>query len=67
MKYKELTTKSEAEVKKVLQDLRSEAHDLTLKLKLNQLKNVSKLGQVKKDIARVMTFLGNIKVSSESK
>ena len=63
MKYKELTTKTEAEVKKMLVELKTEAHDLSVKLKLNQQKNVSKLGQVKKDIARVMTFLGNVKAS----
>jgi ribosomal protein L29 len=57
MKYKELTTKSENEIKQMLVELRSKAHDLSVKLKLNQLKNVKELGMVKKDIARIMTYL----------
>lgn len=57
MKYKELTTKTEAEVKQLLSELRLKAHDLSVKLKLNQLKNHRELGVVKKDIARIMTLL----------
>jgi ribosomal protein L29 len=57
MKFIELTTKPEAEVKQLLTELRLKAHDLSVKLKLNQLKNHKELGAVKKDIARVMTFL----------
>jgi ribosomal protein L29 len=57
MNYKELTTKSEAEIKHLLQELRAKAHDLSVKLKLNQLKNHQELGAVKKDIARIMTYL----------
>ena len=57
MKFKELTTKSEAEIKQLLIELRSQAHDLSVKLRLNQLKNTSELKTVKKDIARIMTYL----------
>jgi ribosomal protein L29 len=57
MKYKELTTKSENEIRQMLVELRSKAHDLSVKLKLNQVKNVKELGMVKKDIARIMTYL----------
>jgi ribosomal protein L29 len=57
MKYKELTTKTEAEVKQLLAELRLKSHDLSVKLRLNQLKNTKELGAVKKDIAKIMTFL----------
>jgi large subunit ribosomal protein L29 len=59
MKFKELTTKSEAEVKQLLLELRGQAHELATKQRLNQLKNTHELKQVKKDIARIMTLLGN--------
>ena len=57
MKFKELTTKSDAEVKHLLVELRGKAHDLSVKLRLSQLKNTNELKVVKKDIARIMTFL----------
>ncbi len=57
MKYKEITIKPEAEVKQLLTELRLKAHDLSVKIKLNQLKNNKELGIVKKDIARIMFLL----------
>ena len=57
MKYKELTTKPEAEVRRMLEDLRTEAYELAMKMRLNQTKDTQKLKAIKKDIARVMTFL----------
>jgi ribosomal protein L29 len=57
MKFKELTIKTEAEVKQLLMELREKSHDLSVKLKLNQLKNTKELGAVKKDIAKIMTYL----------
>lgn len=57
MKYKELTTKTEAEVKQLLGELREKSHDLSVKLRLNQLKNTKEPGVVKKDIAKIMTYL----------
>ncbi len=59
MKYKELKLKTDGEVKKMLEELRIEAHDLFVKLRLNQLKNTHKQKAVKKDIARIMTYLSN--------
>ncbi|MCL5666847.1 MAG: 50S ribosomal protein L29 [Patescibacteria group bacterium] len=58
MKYKELKTKPEGEIRNLLAELRDEAHDLAVKGRLNQLKDTHKLKQVKKDIARIMTFMG---------
>ena len=57
MKFKELTTKSESEVKALLLELKQKLHDSSVKLRLNQLKNNNELKAVKKDIARIMTFL----------
>jgi ribosomal protein L29 len=57
MKFKELTTKSDAEVAHLLTELKSKAHDLSVKIKLSQHKNTNELNFVKKDIARVMTYL----------
>ena len=57
MKYKEITSKTENEIKSLLVELKTKAHDLSVKLKLNQLKNVNELSGVRKDIARIMTFL----------
>lgn len=57
MKYKELKSKPEAELKHLLRELRTEVHELSVKSRLNQLKNSHKIGAAKKDIARIMTFL----------
>jgi len=59
MKFTELKTKSEAEIKQLLIELRQKVHDLSVKLKLNQVKNNQELKASKKDIARIMTFLAN--------
>jgi len=60
MKFTELKTKSEIEVKNLLAELKTKAHDLSVKLKLNQLKNTNELKAVKKDIARIMSYLHNL-------
>ena len=57
MKFKELTTKSEAEVRKLLEELEEQVHTMSLKIKLNQEKQTHKLRPLKKDIARIKTFL----------
>ena len=59
MKFKELTTKTEAEVRQLLGELRLKSHDLSVKLKLNQLKNTKELSVVKRDVAKIMTFLSS--------
>ncbi len=61
MKYKELTTKPEAEIRHMLEDLQAELHDMSTKVKLGQLKTTHKLQIVKKDIARIMTYLHTLK------
>lgn len=57
MKFKELTIKTENEVRSLLLELKTKAHDLSVKSRLGQLKNVKELNAVRKDIARVLTYL----------
>ena len=57
MKFKELKTKSDAEIKHLLVELKAQAHELKVKARLNQLKNNHKIGAAKKDIARILTYL----------
>jgi large subunit ribosomal protein L29 len=65
MKFKELTTKSESELKKMLEELRLEAYSLKMKLRLNESKHSHKLAAMKKDIARILTYLHTKTVSSK--
>gem|GEM_PF-2104394 len=64
MKFKELTTKSEAEVRKMLEELQVESHALALKIRLSQEKTTHKLKGMKRDIARIMTYLHNVRKSN---
>lgn len=57
MKYKELSAKSEEQLRKDLAALQNEALELRLKTKLGQNKNVHQLSKVRKDIARILTYL----------
>jgi ribosomal protein L29 len=59
MEFKELTTKSEAELHKLLGELREKATEIQVKLRLNELKTNHELKVVKKDIARILTHLNN--------
>lgn len=57
MKYAELTQKSEAELKKELTSLQEKRENLRMKIKLGQVKNVKELTGIRRDIARILTFL----------
>lgn len=57
MKYKELTTKSDEDLRKELSSLREKVQELRLKSKLGQVKNVNEMAAAKKDIARILTYL----------
>lgn len=67
MKFKELSNMQLMEVKKMLLDLQEQAQDFSVKLRLNQLKNTHKLKVVKKDIARILTFLHSQASAKKSK
>ena len=57
MEFKELKTKSDAEIKQLLHELTSKVHDMSVKMKLKQVKNTNELRGLKKDIARVLTYM----------
>lgn len=57
MKYKELSAKTEEQLRKDLEVLRAKSLDLQLKVKMRQTKNVHELYGVRKDIARILTYL----------
>ena len=61
MKFKELKNQSVTALKQQLLDLRAEAHELSVKLKLGQLKQKHKLREVRKDVARILTYLSGSK------
>ena len=58
MKAEELRTKSEDELKDQLFDLRKEAFNLRFQTATGQLENTARVRQVKRDIARIKTLLG---------
>ncbi len=57
MKYKELTNKSEAELRKDLASMQEQVQTLRLKNKIGQVKNMHEMAGIKKDIARILTYL----------
>lgn len=57
MKYKELSAKNNDALRKELEELRAKALELDLKKKMGQVKNVHELSTVRKDIARILTYL----------
>ena len=57
MKAKELREMSKEQLESKLTDLKRELFNLRFQLAINQLDNPHKIGDVKHDIARVMTVL----------
>jgi len=57
MDFKEITTKNEEELKKILDDSKEKERELRFKDSNRQLKNVREIRNIKKDIARVLTIL----------
>ncbi len=57
MKYSDITTKSVADLQKELKVLSEKRENLRIKIKLGQVKNVKEYSVVRKDIARILTFL----------
>lgn len=58
MKAQDVRTKTEDELKQQLMDLRKESFNLRFQAASGQLENTARKGQVKKDIARIKTILG---------
>ena len=59
MKAQELRALSAEELNTKLNDLKRELFNLRFQLAINQLENTNRIGEVKKDIARVMTVLND--------
>lgn len=59
MKYKELTTKSEIELRRELVLAQEKLHGLKLQTKAGQLKKTSDIAKLKKDIARLHFAITN--------
>ncbi|OGY45548.1 MAG: 50S ribosomal protein L29 [Candidatus Buchananbacteria bacterium RIFCSPHIGHO2_02_FULL_38_8] len=57
MKFKELKSKPEAELNKVLNELRDKLRELRFKVTSKQLKNLRDVRETKKTIARILTLL----------
>lgn len=57
MRANELQQKSKEELQEILQERRRRLDDLRWQLSQKRVKNVKELKEVKKDIARILTFL----------
>ncbi|MBN2854253.1 50S ribosomal protein L29 [Patescibacteria group bacterium] len=57
MDFKEITTKNEEELKKLLEDSKEKERELRFKDSNRQLKNVREIRNIKKNIARILTIL----------
>lgn len=64
MKAEELRALSTEELQEKLKELREELFNLRFQLATGQLKNVKRIREVKKDIARVYTILNEKKRSA---
>jgi len=60
MEIKELPQKSKEELGKLLKDIRERQGSLRFDLVTGKVKNVREIRQIKKDIARILTILGNL-------
>ena len=61
MKATELRKKDKKELEKIVQELRKKLSDLRFKFSSNKLKNVKEINNSKKERARILTLLKEIK------
>jgi large subunit ribosomal protein L29 len=61
MKIADLRAKSADELKQLLLDLRKEAFNMRFQQASGQFENTARVRQVRRDIARIKTLLGNEK------
>ncbi|OGZ69911.1 MAG: 50S ribosomal protein L29 [Candidatus Staskawiczbacteria bacterium RIFCSPHIGHO2_12_FULL_38_11] len=57
MKTNELRQKDKSELQKSIEELRKKLSDVRFKFSSNQLKNVKEAGNIKKEIARILTVI----------
>ena len=65
MKAKEIRNMSSAELETKLADLKKDLFNLRLQHATNQLDNVNKITEVKRDIARVNTVLRELQLAAK--
>ncbi len=58
MKAKDMRAKSEKELTKNLDELRSQLTAVSVEYRTKEVKNVKQIAAIKKDIARILTVLG---------
>ena len=59
MNIKDLKTRKESELHKLLAEYRDKIRDLRFKISLNEMKTVHEFRKAKKTIARILTFLNS--------
>ncbi|MBI3952342.1 MAG: 50S ribosomal protein L29 [Candidatus Doudnabacteria bacterium] len=59
MTIKELRTKSEAELRKMLASMREQSRDLRFQIYSKEVKNNHQMRIIRKDIARILTLLNS--------
>jgi len=64
MKIKELQSKSEAELKKLLQEQNSQLNELRFRVSSGQLKDVRDIREARKTVAKILTLLAKKKITS---
>jgi len=64
MDYKEIKNKSSKELNELLAEKRNTLREFKFKANENQLKNVSQINKIKKDIAKILTIISFKKVQA---
>jgi large subunit ribosomal protein L29 len=62
--FQSLKQKTDKELKEMLSTLKKEINKLRLEMALRKVKNVSSVGQKKKDVARILTVLKERKLKN---
>ncbi|MEO5338202.1 MAG: 50S ribosomal protein L29 [Magnetospirillum sp. WYHS-4] len=66
MKVTDLRTKTDDELKDSIRNLRKEAFNLRFQRASGQLENTARVRQVRRDIARIKTVLGQRRVAAKA-
>lgn len=66
MKFKDLSKKTTAEMQDLLNDLRAELFTLRFKNKTQQLDQTHKIKLVRRDIAKVLTYLKQAELKNQN-
>jgi len=64
MDYKEIKNKGLKDLKELLAEKRNELREFKFKANENQLKNVSQISKIKKDIAKILTIVNFKKIQA---